>query len=142
MENPSFFLEGVVHEKNTLQDFEGPLSLILMLLQKNKIEIRDVNISQILDQYLDYLERMQEMDLEIASEFVQMASHLLYIKTKTLLASDEEEVSELELLQQTNITALCRSASRPSASSPQRSRKSSRYPCMSEQADSSLWQHA
>lgn len=100
MENPSFFLEGVVHEKNTLQDFEGPLSLILMLLQKNKIEIRDVNISQILDQYLDYLERMQEMDLEIASEFVQMASHLLYIKTKTLLASDEEEVSELELLLQ------------------------------------------
>lgn len=97
MENPSFFLEGVVKEKNELQDFEGPLSLILMLLQKNKIEIRDIKIADILDQYLEYLEKMQSMDLEIASEFVQMASHLLYIKTKTLLSGDEE-VSELEVL--------------------------------------------
>ena len=53
MENPSFFLEGVVKEKNELQDFEGPLSLILMLLSKNKIEIRDIKISEILDQYLE-----------------------------------------------------------------------------------------
>ena len=97
MENPSFFLEGVVREKNELQDFEGPLSLILMLLSKNKIEIRDIKISDILDQYLEYLAQMQSMDLEIASEFVQMASHLLYIKTKTLLSGDEE-VSELEVL--------------------------------------------
>ena len=98
MENPSFFLEGVVKEKNELQDFEGPLSLILMLLSKNKIEIRDIKISEILDQYLEYLAQMQSMDLEIASEFVQMASHLLYIKTTTLLTSDDEEVSELEVL--------------------------------------------
>ena len=98
MENPSFFLEGVLHDKNELQDFEGPLSLILMLLQKNKIEIRDIKIADILDQYLAYLEQMQRMDLEIASEFVQMAAHLLYIKTRTLLTNDEEEVSELELL--------------------------------------------
>ncbi len=97
MENLSFFLEGVVREKNELQDFEGPLSLILMLLQKNKIEIRDIRIADILDQYLEYLEKMQSMDLEIASEFVQMASHLLYIKTRTLLSGDEE-VSELEVL--------------------------------------------
>ena len=97
MENPSFYLEGVVREKNELQDFEGPLSLILMLLSKNKIEIRDIKISEILDQYLEYLDQMQKLDLEIASEFVQMASHLLYIKTKTLL-TQEEEVSELEVL--------------------------------------------
>lgn len=97
MENPSFFLEGIVREKNEQQDFEGPLSLILMLLQKNKIEIRDIKIAEILDQYLAYLDQMQSMDLEIASEFVQMASHLLYIKTQTLLAGDKE-VSELELL--------------------------------------------
>lgn len=97
MENPSFFLEGIVKEKNQLQDFEGPLSLILMLLSKNKIEIRDIKISDILDQYLEYLDKMQRMDLEVASEFVQMASHLLYIKTRTLLAGDEE-VSELEVL--------------------------------------------
>ena len=97
MENPNFRLEGVVREKDRLEDFEGPLNLILMLLSKNKIEIRDIKISEILDQYLDYLAQMESMDLEIASEFIQMASHLLYIKTKTLLTT-EEEVSELELL--------------------------------------------
>lgn len=97
MENPNFFLEGIVKEKNQLQDFEGPLSLILMLLSKNKIEIRDIKIADILDQYLEYLDKMQSMDLEVASEFVQMAAHLLYIKTRTLLAGDEE-VSELEVL--------------------------------------------
>ena len=97
MENPNFRLEGIIHEKDELQDFEGPLSLILMLLQKNKIEIRDLQISQILDQYLAWMAEMQSLDLEIASEFVQMASHLLYIKTRTLLTA-EEEVSELEVL--------------------------------------------
>ena len=99
MENPNFYLEGVVHEKSELQDFEGPLSLILMLLSKNKIEIRDIVISDILEQYLAYLDKMQSMDLEIASEFVQMASHLLYIKTRMLL-TQEEEISELEVLLQ------------------------------------------
>ena len=107
MENPSFFLEGVVREKNELSDFEGPLSLILMLLSKNKIEIRDIKISDILDQYLEYLEKMQSMDLEVASEFVQMASHLLYIKTRTLLAGDEE-VTELELLMSSLEQLKCR----------------------------------
>ena len=97
MENPSFHLEGIVKEKDRMEDFEGPLNLILMLLSKNKIEIRDIKIANILDQYLDYLAQMESMDLEIASEFIQMASHLLYIKTKTLL-STEDEVSELELL--------------------------------------------
>ena len=100
MENPSYFLEGIVRERDSLQDFEGPLNLILLLLQKNKIQIRDLSISDILEQYLEYLDRMQEMDLEIASEFVQMAAHLLYLKTRTLLTT-EEEVSELELLMQT-----------------------------------------
>ena len=99
MENPNFYLEGVLHDKSEMQDFEGPLSLILMLLSKNKIEIRDIVISDILDQYLAYLDKMQSMDLEIASEFVQMAAHLLYIKTRMLL-TQEEEVSELEVLLQ------------------------------------------
>ena len=97
MDNPTFHLDSVVKDKNELQDFDGPLSLILMLLSKNKIEIRDIKISEILDQYLEYLVQMEKMDLEITSEFVQMASHLLYIKTRTLLAG-EEEVSELEEL--------------------------------------------
>ena len=97
MENPTFHLEGVVKSRDEAQDFEGPLSLILMLLQKNKIEIRDISISEILDQYLAYLAQMEAMDLEIASEFVQMAAYLLYIKTRTLLVV-EEEVTELEQL--------------------------------------------
>lgn len=98
MENPNFHLDSVIKEKDELVDFEGPLSVILMLLAKNKIEIRDIQISLILDQYLDYLEEMKQMDLEIASEFVQMASHLMYIKTKMLLTGEKEAPSELEEL--------------------------------------------
>ena len=97
-QEPTYRLEGVIRSKEEMEDFEGPLTLILMLLSKNKIEIRDLRISEILEQYLAYLDEMKAMDLEIASEFVQMAAHLLYIKTKMLLTSDEEEVDELELL--------------------------------------------
>ena len=97
MENPTFHLEGIVKSRDEMQDFSGPLNLILMLLSKNKIEIRDLRISDILEQYIEYINQMQEMDLDIASEFVQMASHLVYIKTRTLLAG-EEEVTELEEL--------------------------------------------
>ena len=98
MQEPSYHLQAVVKSRDEREDFTGPLDLILMLLAKNKIEIRDIQISSLLDQYLAYLARMKEMDLEIASEFVQMASHLTYIKTRMLLASDPEEVSELEVL--------------------------------------------
>lgn len=97
IQEPSYHLEGVVHTRDELEDFTGPLDLILMLLAKDKIEIRDIQISQLLDQYLAYLQKMQEMDLEIASEFVQMASHLMYIKTKMLL-TEEKEPTELEVL--------------------------------------------
>ena len=96
-EDPTFFLEGVVKDKSDMVDFEGPLSLILQLLSKNKIEIRDIPISEILDQYLAYLNEMERLDLEIASEFVQMASYLLYIKTRMLL-TEEKEITELEQL--------------------------------------------
>ena len=75
----------------TLQDFEGPLDLILFLLSKNKIEIQDIPIALILDQYLAYLEKRQQMDLEVASEFVTMAAHLMYIKTRMLLSIEDEE---------------------------------------------------
>lgn len=95
--DPTFFLEGIVHDKSDMVDFEGPLSLILLLLHKNKIEIRDIQISEILDQYLAYLAEMERLDLEIASEFVQMASYLLYIKTRMLL-TEEKEITELEQL--------------------------------------------
>jgi len=97
MDAPVFKLEGVVKEKDLMSDFEGPLNLILQLLSKNKVEIKDISISQILKQYLAYLAEFEKMDIDVASEFVTMASHLAYIKTKTLLTGDEE-ISELEQL--------------------------------------------
>lgn len=97
MTNPTFHMEGIIKTKDDMQDFEGPLTLLLHLLSKNKIEIEDIKISLILSQYMEYLEEMKGMDLEIASEFIQMASHLIYIKTKTLLTGDEE-IPEMELL--------------------------------------------
>ena len=101
MDNPIFKLEKVVQSKSdeALQDFEGPLDLILFLLSKNKIEIQDISIALILDQYLAYLEQRQQMDLEVASEFVTMAAHLMYIKTRMLLSiEDQEAQSEMDAL--------------------------------------------
>ena len=101
MEAPRYHLEGVVHARSeTMEDFDGPLDVILLLLSKNKIEIQDIKISSILEQYLAYLEEMKRMDMEIASEFIAMASHLMLIKTKMLLsaAEQEEALSEMELL--------------------------------------------
>ena len=100
MENPVFKLEKVVHDRpEELQDFEGPLDLILFLLGKNKMEIQDISISLICDQYLAWLAARQSMDLEVASEFVAMASHLVYIKTRMLLSiEDEEAQSEMDAL--------------------------------------------
>ena len=99
MENPTFRLEAVIKSRTNedLEDFEGPLTLILQLLSRNKIEIQDIQISQLLDQYLDYLDQMKAMDLEIASEFVVMASHLVYIKARMLLnaGEDSQEMEEL-----------------------------------------------
>ncbi len=101
MQEPSYHLSSVVRNKDDYEDFTGPLDVILMLLSKNKIEIRDIQISLLLDQYLDWLHEQQELNLDVASEFVQMASQLTYIKTRMLLTSDKEEVSELaELVQQ------------------------------------------
>lgn len=100
MDSPIYRLEGVVKAKSEdLQDFVGPLDLILHLLSKNKMEIKDIQISLILEQYLDWLESRKELDLEVASEFVTMASHLVYLKTRMLLSIHDEEVqSEMELL--------------------------------------------
>jgi len=101
MEEPRYHLEQVVRAKaEVMEDFDGPLDVILQLLSKNKIEIQDIKISSILEQYLAYLEEMKRMDMEIASEFIAMASHLMLIKTKMLLsaAEKEEALSEMELL--------------------------------------------
>ena len=74
--------------------FEGPLDLLLHLIAKNKVDICDVPIAEILDQYLAYLDEMKRMDLDIASDFIAMASQLMYIKSKMLLPRQEEEEEE------------------------------------------------
>lgn len=100
MDSPIYHLEGVVKAKTEdMEDFVGPLDLILHLLSKNKMEIKDIQISLILDQYLAWMAARKEMDLEVASEFVTMASQLVYIKTRMLLSiHDEEALSEMEQL--------------------------------------------
>ena len=106
MAEPQYRLEGIVHTRNDgVEDFEGPLDVIFLLLSKNKIEIQDVSITAILEQYLAYLDEMKRLDMEIASEFISMASHMMLIKTKMLLSAAEqaEAESELDLLRQSLI---------------------------------------
>ena len=103
MNEPSYHLEGIVRTRSEeMEDFNGPLDVILLLLSKNKIAIEDVSIAAILEQYLAYLDEMKRLDIEIASEFITMASHLMLIKTKMLLSASEqaEAESEMELLRQ------------------------------------------
>lgn len=98
MSEPQYRLEGIVHTRTEVrEDFEGPLDVIFLLLSKNKIEIQDVSITAILEQYLAYLDEMKRLDMEIASEFITMASHLMLIKTKMLLSAAEQQEAEDEL---------------------------------------------
>ncbi|MBE7054939.1 MAG: hypothetical protein E7392_02355 [Ruminococcaceae bacterium] len=71
--------------------FEGPLDLLLHLISKNKVSICDIPISMITDQYFEYIELMQQLDMEVGGEFLVMASQLLYIKSKMLLPAPEED---------------------------------------------------
>lgn len=77
-----------------LTAFDGPLDLLLHLIAKNKVNIYDIPIATILEQYLAYIDEMGEFDIEFASEFLTMAAQLVYIKSKMLLPSYEEEPSE------------------------------------------------
>ena len=84
-----------------LNNFEGPLDLLVYLIDKNKMDIYEVNLSDITEQYVNYLKEQEELNLEIASEFVVMASTLLLLKSKSLLPKtieDEAELTEEDLL--------------------------------------------
>ena len=84
-----------------LDNFEGPLDLLCYLIDKNKMDIYKVSISDIADQYISYLKNQEQLNLEIASEFLVMASTLLLLKSKGLLPTvdnQEEELSEEQLL--------------------------------------------
>jgi len=80
--------------KVKLPVYEGPLDLLLDLVEKNEMDIKDIQVSVIAQQYLDYLNQMRELNLEIAGDFLVMAATLLYIKSKMLLPPDEEEKEE------------------------------------------------
>lgn len=81
-----------------LQAFEGPLDLLLHLIEKAEVDIYDIPIAEITDQYLDYIHMMQQLDLEVASEFLLMAATLLEIKSKMLLPKPKKEDSTAEEL--------------------------------------------
>ena len=74
-----------------LQVFEGPLDLLLSLIQKNKLNIFDIPIDELLDQYMEAVRRMQEENLDVASEFLEMAARLVHLKSLSLLPRKEEE---------------------------------------------------
>lgn len=97
-ENP-YLLEGFNDSYNVhLDKFDGPLDLLLHLIKKNELDIFDIPIAVITRQYLDYIKLMKELNLEVAGDFLLMATTLLHIKSRTLLPKNEEEEGEEEEL--------------------------------------------
>ena len=80
-----------------LDTFEGPLDLLLYLIKENKMDIYDIRISVITEQYLDSLEMMKQMDIEVASEFMVMAATLMYIKSKMLLPVETVDEDDIDV---------------------------------------------
>lgn len=97
-----------------IAEVEGPLDLILQLISKHKLNIYDIEITKLLEQYLAYMEEVQSQELEIASEFLEMASRLVYIKSVSLLPKHEELEEQLkrELTGQLIEYTLCRQVAR------------------------------
>ena len=96
-------IEKIEDIKFNIKNFEGPLDLLLYLISKNKKDIFEISLSELTDEYVSYLNEMDENNIEIASEFIVMASTLLDIKARKLLPQleneeEEEQISEEELL--------------------------------------------
>ena len=83
--------------KVKLEIFEGPLDLLLYLIRKDEIDVYDISIERITKQYLDYLEAFKILNIDLAGEFVVMAAHLMYIKSRTLLPRSEQVIDEEDL---------------------------------------------
>lgn len=83
--------------KVVLEAFEGPLDLLMHLIEKEKVDIYDIPIAKITDQYIEYFKTMQSIDLNVTSEFLVMAATLLEIKSKMLLPSSSKEDEQLEI---------------------------------------------
>ncbi len=96
-----------------LEQFEGPLDLLLHLISKHKMNIFDIEISSLLEQYMSYLEQAKSMDMEFAGEFLEMASRLIHIKTVSLLPKHEEgDELKKELTGELIEYSLCKTAAR------------------------------
>ncbi|MGN1412088.1 MAG: segregation and condensation protein A [Oscillospiraceae bacterium] len=96
-----------------LEVFEGPLDLMLSLISKHKLNINDIEISKLLEQYMAYLDECQSHDLELAGEFLEMASRLIYIKTVSLLPNPKEAEQIKKDLEGTLIEySLCKEATK------------------------------
>lgn len=77
-----------------VSDFEGPLDLLLHLVKESKMDIYEINIHDIINQYLDFIHSLEEKNIDIASEYLVMASELIHLKSKLLINRQDEEVSE------------------------------------------------
>ena len=94
-----------------LEVFEGPLDLLLYLISKNKLNINDIQLTVLVDQYVEYIRSMQLQDIDVASEFIEMASRLIYLKTVSLLPKhDEAEQLKEELTEELMEYERCRRA--------------------------------
>jgi segregation and condensation protein A len=80
--------------KISLKDFEGPLDLLLFFIKRDELNIYDIPISNILKEFLEYMHQIEELDLEVAGEFIMMASTLMHIKARMLLPRDADEKGE------------------------------------------------
>jgi len=93
-------LSEIIEKKEQYQiklpNFEGPLDLLLYLIKKEEVDIYDIPIASITKQYLEYIEILKELDLEVAGEFILMAATLIQIKVRMLLPRTEEEIEEEE----------------------------------------------
>lgn len=85
-----------MHYEVKINEFEGPLDLLLHLIKKSNIDIYDISLEEITNQYLDYINSMKKLNLDIASEYLIMASELLEYKSKSLLPKKETEIDEYE----------------------------------------------
>ena len=81
----------------SINDFEGPLDLLLHLIKINKMEIESINIESITSQYLEFIDKMKNESIDVASEYLVMASELIHIKSKALINIKDEENDEYEI---------------------------------------------
>ncbi len=85
--------------KFKINEFEGPLDLLLHLIKESKMDIMDIEIVKLTDQYLSYINNMEKLNLNIASEYLTIASELIYLKSKILLPNNKEESDNEEFIE-------------------------------------------